>query len=278
MDLLTIAALGGMVVLLAVGVEIVAVLGVGTILLTLTQENFSLLNIGMSSFSAINLFPILAVPLFILTGDLVSEAGISRRLIVFSRAVVGWIHGGMVMTAILAAGFFAAISGSNAATVAAIGRIMIPDMKADKFPSDFAAASMACGGTVGIIIPPSIVFVIYGVATGAPIGDLFLAGIIPGILMMVAMGVTAFVICRRRGWGESRHDTGINRGDLPRRVHGRLAVLLTDLGSDAVRISSQSDAHAGATAAGVSRGREFRAGGCLSATEEFRYRVTYHTH
>lgn len=201
MDIMVLISLIGMAVLFVVGVEIVAALGIGTIALMLTQSNFPIWNIGLSTFSALNIFPILAVPLFILTGDLIYESGIARRLTEFARSVVGWMYGGLVLTSIVAAAFFAAISGSNAATVAAIGRIMLPNMEEDKYPIEFSAATIAAGGTVGIIIPPSIVLVIYGVATGLPISDLFLAGIIPGILMMLVMCCAAFVICRRNKWG-----------------------------------------------------------------------------
>ncbi|MGI5837551.1 MAG: TRAP transporter large permease, partial [Chloroflexota bacterium] len=109
------------------------------------------------------------------------------------------------LTTILACGFFAAISGSNSATVATMGKIMIPEMKKDGYPTDFSAATAAFGGTVGIIVPPSIIFIIYGVSTGTPVGDLFLAGIIPGFIMVACMCAGAFYLSARHNWGGQFH-------------------------------------------------------------------------
>ncbi|MBX3534607.1 MAG: TRAP transporter large permease [Xanthobacteraceae bacterium] len=201
MDLYTTIALLGTAVLLLLGVEIVVCLGLGAVFFVLTQKHFAMDNIGIATFSEINLFPLLAMPLYILTGDLIAHSGIAARLIEFSRALIGWARGGMALTLLVACGFFAAISGSNAATVAAMGRMMLGPMERDGYPRDYAAAVAACGGTVGIIIPPSIVFVIYGVASGTSIGDLFVAGIIPGIIMVAAMAIVATITCRRRNIG-----------------------------------------------------------------------------
>jgi C4-dicarboxylate transporter DctM subunit len=104
----------------------------------------------------------------------------------------------------VASGIFAAISGSNSATVATIGRVVLPDMRKEDYPADFAAGSVASGGVVGIIIPPSIAFVLYGVSTGVSVSDLFIAGIFPGILMVASMCVAAFLLSRRYGYGK-RH-------------------------------------------------------------------------
>jgi C4-dicarboxylate transporter DctM subunit len=201
MDLYSSIALGGTILLLALGVEIVVCLGIGAIFFVLTQKNFAIDNIGIAAFSEINLFPLLAMPLYILTGDLIAHSGIAARLIEFSRALIGWARGGLALTLLVACGFFAAISGSNAATVAAMGRMMLGPMERDGYPRDYAAAVAACGGTVGIIIPPSIVFVIYGVASGTAIGDLFIGGILPGCLMVAAMSVVATITCRRKNIG-----------------------------------------------------------------------------
>lgn len=201
MDAYVALALVAIFVLLALGVEIITCLGLGAVFLVLTQKQFTLDNIGIAAFSEINLFPLLAMPLYILTGDLIAHGGLAQRLIDFSRALIGWVRGGMAVTLIVAAGLFSAISGSNAATVAALGRMMLGPMEKDGYPKDFAAAVAACGGTTGIIIPPSITFVIYGVASGTSIGALFLAGTIPGILMVVAMSIAASIQCRRENIG-----------------------------------------------------------------------------
>ena len=170
-------------------------------ILTFAQDQFQINNIGITAFGAIDSFPLLAMPLYILTGDLIAHSGIAQRLVNFSRTLIGWLHGGLGVTLILASGFFAAISGSNSATVAAMGRMMLGSMRKDGYPDDVTAAVAACGGTVGIIIPPSIVFVIYGVAAGVSVGDLFLAGIIPGMLMVAVLVLVTTTTCYRRKVG-----------------------------------------------------------------------------
>jgi len=201
MDPIVYLGLGAIVVMLVLGVEIVVCLGLGAVILTYAQQQYHVENIGITAFGAIDSFPLLAMPLYILTGDLIAHSGIAQRLISFSRALIGWLYGGLSVTLILASGFFAAISGSNSATVAAMGRMMFGEMRKDGYPADFTAAVAACGGTVGIIIPPSIVFVIYGVASGVSVGDLFLAGILPGALMVAIMVIVCTITCYRRKLG-----------------------------------------------------------------------------
>ncbi len=201
MDTSVVLGLTAIVVMLALGVEILVCLGLGAAILTFSQAQFGLDNLGIAAFGAIDSFPLLAMPLYILTGDLIAHSGIAARLISFSRALIGWLYGGLAVTLLVASGFFAAISGSNSATVAAMGRMMLGEMRKDGYPDDYTAAVAACGGTVGIIIPPSIVFVIYGVAAGVSVGDLFLGGIIPGLMMVAAMVIVATITCYRRKLG-----------------------------------------------------------------------------
>lgn len=165
---------------------------------------FPLQNLGSSMFEGLNSFALLAAPLFILTGDLIGGAGIARRIIEFTLSALSWLRGGLAMASITASGFFAAISGSNAATTATIGSITYPAMVKEKYGEGFAAATAAAGGTVGIIIPPSILFIVYGYLVNVPISELFLAGIIPGILLVVGMLITAFIMCSWHKYGELR--------------------------------------------------------------------------
>ncbi len=146
-------------------------------------------------------FALLAMPLFILTGDLINRSGIARRLSDFAYACLGWIRGGLAMAALGACGLFAAISGSNSATTATIGSMLHPEMVKGGYDARFSAATAAAGGTVGIIIPPSIIFIVYGFLLNLPISELFVAGIIPGTFMVLAMMLAAFLICWRNGWG-----------------------------------------------------------------------------
>jgi TRAP-type C4-dicarboxylate transport system permease large subunit len=145
-------------------------------------------------------FALLAMPLFILTGDLINRSGIARRLSDFAYACLGWIRGGLAMASLGACGLFAAISGSNSATTATIGSMLHPEMVKGGYDERFSAATAAAGGTV-VIIPPSIIFIVYGFLLNLPISDLFVAGILPGAMMVGAMMLAAFLICFTNKWG-----------------------------------------------------------------------------
>ena len=148
-----------------------------------------------------NFFGLLALPLFILTGDLIKGAGIAKRLSEVAYSILGWLRGGLGMASLGACGLFAAISGSNSATTATIGSIMHPEMTKGGYDRNFAAATVAAGGTVGIIIPPSIIFIVYGFLMNLSISDLFIGGLLPGVLMIVAMQFVCWLICQLNGWG-----------------------------------------------------------------------------
>jgi C4-dicarboxylate transporter DctM subunit len=145
-------------------------------------------------------FPLMAIPLFILAGSIMSNGGVSKRLINFADSFVGWITGGIGIVANLAGMFFSAISGSSAATSAAVGTIMGPELEKRGYKKEFTAALIAASGQTGIIIPPSVTMVVYGVIAGTSIGDLFLGGFIPGILMGLSMCVLTYCTSRRLGY------------------------------------------------------------------------------
>lgn len=163
--------------------------------LTLDNPGAELLNVFNKGFA------LLAMPLFILTGDLINKSGIARRLSDFAYACLGWLRGGLAMASLGACGLFAAISGSNSATTATIGSMLHPEMVKGGYDERFSAATAAAGGTVGIIIPPSIIFIVYGFLMNLPISDLFVAGILPGALMVFGMQFACWIICRMNGWG-----------------------------------------------------------------------------
>jgi len=142
------------------------------------------------------------MPLFILTGDLINKSGIARRLAEFAYSCIGWLHGGLAMATLGACGLFAAISGSNSATTATIGAMMHPEMVKGGYDARFSAATAAAGGTVGIIIPPSIIFIVYGFLMNLSISDLFVGGILPGLMMVAAMQIACWIVCRINGWGD----------------------------------------------------------------------------
>ncbi|WP_428511717.1 TRAP transporter large permease [Roseovarius sp.] len=200
---------GTLITLISLGVTFLFMLGVPVFLviaywvigcsfvLDLTLDNLGaeLLNVFNKGFA------LLAMPLFILTGDLINKSGIARRLSDFAYACLGWLRGGLAMASLGACGLFAAISGSNSATTATIGSMLHPEMVKGGYDERFSAATAAAGGTVGIIIPPSIIFIVYGFLMNLPISDLFVAGILPGALMVVGMQFACWIICRMNGWG-----------------------------------------------------------------------------
>ncbi|MFD1157420.1 TRAP transporter large permease [Roseovarius aestuarii] len=163
--------------------------------LTLDNTGSEMLNVFKDGFA------LLAMPLFILTGDLINKSGIAKRLSDYAYACLGWLRGGLAMASIGACGLFAAISGSNSATTATIGSMLHPEMVKGGYDERFSAATAAAGGTVGIIIPPSIIFIVYGFLMNLEVGQLFLAGIIPGVLMVFAMMMVCFVVCTLNKWG-----------------------------------------------------------------------------
>jgi TRAP-type C4-dicarboxylate transport system permease large subunit len=191
----------GVTLLFVIGLPIFLVIGLWVVGVSLVID-FTLANIGVTLYEGLNFFGLLALPLFILTGDLINGAGIAKRLSDLAYSILGWVRGGMAMASLGACGLFAAISGSNSATTATIGSIMHPEMTKTGYDENFAAATIASGGTVGIIIPPSIIFIVYGFLLNLSIGDLFIGGIIPGILMVIAMQLACWYMSRKYGWGE----------------------------------------------------------------------------
>lgn len=197
--LITLVSLG-VVGLFLVGVPIFLVIALWVTGVSIVID-FTLANIGVTLFEGLNFFGLLSLPLFILTGDLIAAAGIATRLANFAHACLSWMRGGLGLATIGSCGLFAAISGSNSATTATIGGIMHPLLVKDGYDTRFAAATAAAGGTVGIIIPPSIIFIVYGFLMNLSISDLFVAGILPGMLMVIAMQAVCWWLCKKNGWG-----------------------------------------------------------------------------
>jgi len=154
-------------------------------------------------FTAIDKFPLAAIPFFILAGNLMETGGISRRLVDFAKSLVGGVQGGLPMTCVLTCMIFAAVSGSSVATTFAIGAILIPALIRHGYPKQWAAALQASSAELGVIIPPSIPMILYGVAAEVSIGELFIAGFGPGLLIGGALMLFVFVYCRLKGWGRS---------------------------------------------------------------------------
>lgn len=186
-------------VLLAIGAPIAVCLGASSVLAMIAQGGGRPLDTIMSSLprlvsSSTSKFVLLAIPFFILAGNIMEKAGISGKLIRLAEVCVGHLKGGLAIVCVIVSCFFAAISGSGPATVAALGLIMIPAMIKAGYKPAFAAALMGASGAIGVVIPPSIIFVVYGSIADASIGTLFLAGVLPGLLMGQGLMVTALLV------------------------------------------------------------------------------------
>jgi C4-dicarboxylate transporter DctM subunit len=186
--------------LLALNVPVAVTFGIAGALFLVLLTDVPLTLIPQQMFGGTDSTVLQAVPFFLLAGALMDKGGISRRLINFANVLVGWITGGLAMVSVVASMFFAGISGSAAADSAAVGSVMIPAMARKGYAKDFAAALIACAGTIGTMIPPSIPMIIYGVTTGTSIGGLFIAGVVPGVLMGLALMAHAYAVSRRRGY------------------------------------------------------------------------------
>ncbi len=189
-----------LLVLFAINTPIALAIGGASVLTLIIQGDFPLMMIAQRMFSGTDSFHLMAVPLFMFAGVLMEAGGISRRIIDFANALVGWLPGGLAAVTIVSAMFFAGISGSAAADAAAVGAILIPAMKKSGYDSDFAAAVQASGGSIGVIIPPSIPMIIFGFLTGASIGQLFAAGILPGILIGLSLILVSTLISLKYGY------------------------------------------------------------------------------
>lgn len=189
-----------LLVSLLLGLPIIWSLGLASIVSIALNPDLQYVIISQRLFAGADSFSLLAVPAFMLAGDIMSKGGLSKRLVGFANAFFGWISGGLSIVALISCTFFAAISGSSVATTAAIGGILHPEMVKKGYPSDYSAAIQAVGGTLGIVIPPSIVFVIYGNVTGVSISGLLMSGIFPGIIAGLMLCVYAWFIAKKRNY------------------------------------------------------------------------------
>ena len=184
--------------LVLVNVPIAVALGVIALIAMISTHGLGALpNLAVVTYNGATSFPLLAIPLFILAGAIMNASGISQRLIAFASALFGWIRGGLAHVSIGASLFFAEISGSAVADVAALGSILIPGMKAKGYPAPFAAAVMSSAATLAVIIPPSIPMILYAVMAETSVVQLFVAGIVPGVLGGFALMGMAYVFARR---------------------------------------------------------------------------------
>jgi C4-dicarboxylate transporter DctM subunit len=192
------------VTFLFLGIPIAFVLGLTSFVALLYSGNIPLLLMPKEMFSGTDSFPLLAVPFFILAGNLMNAGGITKRLITFCNILLGYVRGGLALVNVVASMFFAGITGAAVADTSALGSILIPAMTEEKYDRDFSAAVTAASSTVGPIIPPSIPMVILGTVGELSIGALFLAGVIPGIMVGLALLIVSYIISRRRNYPKGR--------------------------------------------------------------------------
>ena len=192
-----------MLVLFALSVPIAISIGLASVVGIAGFTNLPLLLVAQQLFVSLDRYPLAAIPFFILAGNLMEVGGISTRLVDFAKSIVGGIQGGLACTCVLTCMIFAAVSGSSVATTFAIGAILIPAMVRHGYPAPFAAALQATSAELGVIIPPSIPMILYAVSAEVSIGELFIAGIGPGILIAGALTLFVYVWCRIKGLGKN---------------------------------------------------------------------------
>jgi C4-dicarboxylate transporter DctM subunit len=185
---------------LFIGIPIAFCLGLCSLAVVFFKGEYSIILIAQKVFNGMDMFSLMAIPLFILAGDLMNLGGVTDRLIKFSNLLVGHIRGGLAHTLVVAEMFMSGVTGSAVADASALGTVLIPSMTKEGYDVDFATAILATAATAGPIIPPSITMVVYGVTMGVSIGGLFLAGLIPGVIMGLSMMAMAYYFARKRNY------------------------------------------------------------------------------
>ena len=206
----TLIILGLLIVLMISGMPISIALGLTVLSFLFFFTEVPIESVALKLFTGIEKFEIMAIPFFILAGNFLTHGGVAKRMIRFATSMVGHFYGGLGLSGVVACALFAAISGSSPATVVAIGSILLPAMVKAGYPMKFGAGVVTTSGGLGILIPPSIAMIIYAVSTNSSIGALFMAGVVPGLVLALMLGLTTFYIARKHNyprqpkasWGE----------------------------------------------------------------------------
>lgn len=199
-----------LLLLMLTGMPISIALGLTVLTFLFTMTTVPIESVALKLFTGIEKFEIMAIPFFILAGNFLTHGGVARRMINFATSMVGHWHGGLALAGVIACALFAAVSGSSPATVVAIGSIIMPAMVRQGYPKGFGAGVITTSGALGILIPPSIVMVMYSVSTNTSVGQLFMAGVIPGLMLAFFLGLTTWYLARKHNyprmvkatWGE----------------------------------------------------------------------------
>ncbi|MDD2453603.1 MAG: TRAP transporter large permease [Synergistaceae bacterium] len=198
---------GSFILFLVIGVPVGLAIGCSGLLIVILSD-FPLAMIPQTMFSGNESFALVAVPFFVLAGDILAKGGISERIVAFAQSTLGRFRGGLSIVSTVASMFIAAISGSGAATTAAVGSALLPELKEKGYDVDFSAALIAASGTIGVVIPPSVPMVLYAVIAGISVAKLFMAGFIPGILMGLGLIAYSIYVARKRGYPAAEPTSG----------------------------------------------------------------------
>jgi tripartite ATP-independent transporter DctM subunit len=226
---MSLAMLVTMLLCFALTISVAVSIGLSAIL-GIQLANANMLISVKEMFNSINKFPLAAIPFFILAGNLMETGGISRRLIEFSKSIVGGVQGGLPMTCVLTCMIFAAVSGSSVATTFAIGSILIPALIKHGYPRPWATSLQATSAELGVVIPPSIPMILFGVSAEVSIGELFIAGVGPGLLIGCALMFFVWIYSKIKGWGKNDGDGRLSFGQATWQAGWALLMPLVVLG------------------------------------------------
>ena len=219
-----------LIALMLTGMPISIALGLTVLSFLFTMSDIPIQSVALKLFTGIEKFEIMAIPFFILAGNFLTHGGVARRMIRFASSMIGHWHGGLGLAGVLACALFAAVSGSSPATVVAIGSILLPAMVKQGFPQRFGAGVITTSGSLGILIPPSIVMVMYAVSTNTSLGKLFMAGVIPGIVLATMLGITTWYRARKNNYPRLAKASWRERGVALRQSFWGLLLIVVVIG------------------------------------------------
>ena len=219
-----------LIALMLTGMPISIALGLTVLSFLFTMSDIPIQSVALKLFTGIEKFEIMAIPFFILAGNFLTHGGVARRMIRFASSMIGHWHGGLGLAGVLACALFAAVSGSSPATVVAIGSILLPAMVKQGFPQRFGAGVITTSGSLGILIPPSIVMVMYAVSTNTSLGKLFMAGVIPGIVLATMLGITTWYRARKNNYPRLAKASWRERGVALRQSFWGLLLIIVVIG------------------------------------------------
>jgi C4-dicarboxylate transporter DctM subunit len=219
-----------LMLLMLTGMPISISLGLTVLTFLFTMTTVPIESVALKLFTGIEKFEIMAIPFFILAGNFLTHGGVARRMINFATSMVGHWHGGLALAGVFACALFAAVSGSSPATVVAIGSIILPAMVRQGYPKGFGAGVITTSGALGILIPPSIVMVMYSVTTNTSVGQLFMAGVVPGIMLAALLGLTTWFLARKHDYPRMQKATWRERFVAFRRSAWGLLLIVIVMG------------------------------------------------